>query len=92
MTAAPQTVQVQFVLHNNSSDHFVLCIEPWARDIQLGPRSSASIECHAVDPKVPIYIGLEEVNYISLNDVGDSVRVRCDGKEYLIGDVERNAR
>jgi hypothetical protein len=92
MMTSVQTVRLQFVLNNQRSTGLILCIEPWARDVHVGPRSSATIECHAVDPTISISIGLEEEHYLSLNDVGDSVSVRCDGKEYLIGDAEGNAR
>ena len=80
-------VRLQFIVRNDRDTAAILCIEPWAYDIPMSGKTSATVICGAVDPATPIYLVLQD-EYLIVNDCGDHVRVLYDGQEHRYGDAE----
>ena len=80
--------RVEFVVSNDRDQPVTLIIEPWAEEFPMRPKTEASVVCETFDVTIPVFVQVTD-DYIILNDIGDDVCVRYDGRERVVGEVDR---
>lgn len=81
-------VRIEFVVSNGCDRPVTLFIEPWAEAFQMRRKSEAIVVCDSFDPARPAYFEVTDDGLIILQELGDDVRVRYDGRERRVGEVD----
>jgi hypothetical protein len=80
-------VRIEFVVTNGCDRPMTLFIEPWAEEFPMRRNSDATVVCASFNPAKPAYLEVTD-GLIILHELGDDVRVRCDGRERRVGEID----
>lgn len=81
-------VCIEFIVSNGCDRPMTLFVEPWAQEFPMRRHTEATVICESFDPAIRAYLEVTN-DYIILNNIGDDVRVRYDGRERLVGEVDQ---